>query len=82
MISPSATRQKGQPMIHKNETPVIPLVNFTTAPSYILANKLDTILKNIKFENTYSIKNSLGILDTKSIGDTPHYSIIICLTPV
>lgn len=62
MMNPRVPFLRGLPKLHKTDIPVRPLVNFTTAPSYKLAKKLDRILRNnIKLHNSYSIKNSFEV---------------------
>ena len=64
MIDPKAPRLRGLPKIHKNNMPVRPLVNFTSAPSYKIAKKLDIILRrHTVFNKNYSLKNSLELVD-------------------
>ena len=36
----------GLPKIHKEDTPIRPLINYTTAPGYKAAKKLADIIKN------------------------------------
>ena len=64
MIDPKAPRLRGLPKIHKDNMPVRPLVNFTSAPSYKIAKKIDKILRQyIVFNKNYSLKNSLELVD-------------------
>lgn len=63
MIDPKAPTLRGLPKVHKHNVPIRPLVNFTTAPSYKISKKLDTILRNhIKLQNNNSVKNSLQLI--------------------
>lgn len=69
MINPRAPVLRGLPKVHKEQMPIRPLVNFTSAPSYKVAKALDKILRNnIKLNNNHSLKNSLELIDfTKNI---------------
>lgn len=64
MIDPKAPTLRGLPKVHKDNTPIRPLVNFTSAPSYKLAKKLDKILReNIVLNNNHSIHNNIELTD-------------------
>ena len=56
--------------------PVRPLVNFTSAPSYKIAKKLDKILRqHIEFKENYSLKNSLELVElTKDFTIEPRHT--------
>lgn len=71
MIDPKAPNLRCLPKVHKSNMPVRPLVNFTSAPSYKIAKKLDKILRqHIEFKENYSLKNSLELVDL-----TKHFTI-------
>ena len=58
-INPQAPVMTGLPKIHKENTPIRPLINFKTAPGYKAAKKLEKIIKNnIILNNNMSIKNN------------------------
>ena len=58
-MKPRAIIFTGLPKIHKEHMPIRPLINYTSAPSYIVAKKLQLILKNsIKLTHVHSVKNS------------------------
>ena len=42
-------RLRGLPKIHKNNMPVRLLVNFTSAPSYKIAKKIDKIVRPVSY---------------------------------
>ena len=60
---PAAPNLTGLLKIHKPEIPIRPLINFKTAPSYIIAKIMDKILRTkIKLKNTYNIKNGYELI--------------------
>lgn len=64
VIKPKAPIITALPQIHKIDTPIRPLINFTTAPSYKIAKHLNKwLVDNIKIENDTSIKNNLELID-------------------
>ena len=77
MIDPKAPRLRGLPKIHKDDMPVRPLVDFTSAPSYKIAKKIDKILRQyIVFNKSYSLKNSLELVDlTKKLIIEPRHTL-------
>jgi hypothetical protein len=73
-MNPKATFLRGLPKVHKDGTPIRPLVDYTTAPTFKLAKKLESILKNhMVLNNSYSLKNSFDLIDkTKHLNVLPH----------
>uniref|UniRef100_A0A1B6CKL9 Reverse transcriptase domain-containing protein n=1 Tax=Clastoptera arizonana TaxID=38151 RepID=A0A1B6CKL9_9HEMI len=73
-MNPTAPPLRGLPKVHKPDIPIRPLVNYTTAPSYKLAKKLETILKSqIVLEHNYSVKNSHELVnEIKNMEIKPH----------
>ena len=67
--------------IHKEDTPIRPLINYTTAPGYKAAKKLAEIIKNnITLENNHSIKNSSELVDlTRDINIETQYKLVLSL---
>ena len=64
MIKPTAPTITGLPKLHKPNTPIRPLINFTTSPSYRIAKFLNIWLtQNIKLEDNSSIKNNIELVD-------------------
>lgn len=58
-MNPSAPTLKAFPKIHKVNTPIRPIINFRSAPSYKLSHFLQKYLKdNYKFSNNRSINSS------------------------
>jgi len=55
--------------------PIRPLVDYTSAPTYKVAKKLEKLLKEyIILDNNYSLKNSYEIIDkTKNVNIKPHH---------
>lgn len=65
MIDPRAPTMRGQPKVHKEGTPMRPIVNFTSAPAYKVAKHLDRFLRDhIIINNNHSIKNSIELVNT------------------
>lgn len=63
-INPHAPLLKGLPKLHKDDKPIRPLVNYTSAPAYKLAKKLERVIKKeVKLENSHSLKNSLELIE-------------------
>lgn len=55
----TAPKFRRLPKVHKVETPIRPLVNFTIAPTYKILKFLDRIInKEIYFNNNHGVKNS------------------------
>lgn len=77
MMDPNAPSFTGLPKLHKDNIPVRPLVNFTSAPSYRLSKKLDQILRtHIKLENNHSLKNSIEFVNlTESLNINSHQTM-------
>lgn len=78
VMNPVAPILRGLPKVHKEGIPVRPLVNYTTAPTFKLAKKLEQILKqNINLDKNYSIKNSLEFIDkTQNISLKDQYILV------
>ena len=68
-INPQAPQFNGLPKIHKQNTPIRPLINFKTSPGYKIAKKIAIIIKNnIILDNNHSIKNNFDFIEkTKNI---------------
>ena len=80
MVGPKAPRLRGLPKIHKKNMPVHPLVNFTSAPSYKIAKKTDKILRQyIVFNENYSLKNSLELVDFTVSDSAEEMSVVSCI---
>lgn len=63
-IKPYAPVLRGLPKVHKDNMPIRPLVNYTSAPAYRTAKKLDNIIRNnINLNPSHSLKNSLELVD-------------------
>lgn len=78
VINPSAPTLKGLPKIHKDNVPIRPLVNYTCAPTYKLAKKLEKLLKqHLVFDKNYSLKNSYDFIDkTKETTLKQHQQLV------
>jgi predicted GIY-YIG superfamily endonuclease len=76
-IHPHAPPLKGLPKLHKDNTPIRPLVNYMPAPAYRLAKKLESIIKKeVKLHNSHSLKNSLELIETiKNTELNPRYTL-------
>jgi hypothetical protein len=77
VMNPSAPTLRGLPKIHKQDTPIRPLVNFTTAPTYKIAKKLDRLLRlYFEFNSNHSLKNSLELVEkTKDLEIKSHHTL-------
>jgi len=54
----------GLPKVHKEGTPMRPVVSFISSPTYLLAKSLDSWFKsNVEFVSPYSIKNSAALVE-------------------
>ena len=49
------------PKLHKESTPIRPLIDYTTAPSFKIANIIN---QNIIIKNYHSIKNNIQFIDS------------------
>ena len=59
-INARAPKFTGLPKIHKENTPIRPVINYTTAHGYKAAKLLVTLIKNnIRIANNYSQKEQL-----------------------
>src|SRR5882724_10786693 len=55
---------KGLPKIHKENAPLRPIINFRSAPSYLLASYLlQQFTKIIKIPNSTAVKNSFELIE-------------------
>lgn len=55
-INAKAPKFTGLPKLQKENTPIRPVINYTTASGYKAAKLLETIIKNnIRIKNNYSI---------------------------
>ena len=63
--------------IHKEGTPIRPVINFKHAPSYKLANMLTDILKtHLPMPNVYNVQNSIQLMnDISQIPSTPELKL-------
>jgi len=60
--NPHSPTQNAQIKVHKPGAPVWPVVNNRTAPSYILAKKLNDILnEHLLLDNHYTTRNSTSL---------------------
>ncbi|XP_055922780.1 uncharacterized protein LOC129953564, partial [Eupeodes corollae] len=68
----------GLPKIHKQGTPIRPLINYTTAPGYKIAKTLQKIIKNnIKIINNHSIQNNKDLIEKlQNLNISPNYKLI------
>ena len=56
-INPQAPQFNGLHKIHKQNTPIRPLINFKTSPGYKMAKKIAIIIKNnIILDNNHKIR--------------------------
>lgn len=64
IMNPQSPRLYGLPKLHKPSIPIRPVVSFTNAPTYKLAQKANTIFKNVtNFKSKFCIKNSLNLVN-------------------
>jgi hypothetical protein len=68
-LNPSAPTIRGLPKIHKDSTPVRPVINWKQAPAYKLAKFLSQLLQtHVPLPNTFNVKNSTHLMnDLKEI---------------
>jgi len=63
-LNPETPPLRGLIKIHKEGTPIRPVVNFKNAPSYKLARMLTDILKtHIPMPNVYNVQNSTQLMN-------------------
>ena len=63
-IKAKAPCLNGLPKIHKDDMPIRPVVDHTSAPSYRLAAKLERVIKaGIVWEENYSLKNTYDFIN-------------------
>lgn len=63
-MNPKAPNLRAMPKIHKNNTPMRPIINYRKAPGYKLAVFLQRFLKeHITLLNNRSLKNSQDLID-------------------
>jgi hypothetical protein len=76
-INAKAPVLTGLPKLHKENIPIRPLVNFTTAPGYKTAKRLVNVIKqNILLHNNYSLIDSTDFVDrVKNINIEPSYKL-------
>ena len=76
-IHAQAPQLTGLPKLHKQNIPIRPLINYTTAPSYKIAKLLQQIIKNnITLENDRSIKNNIDFINKIKVTKLlPQYKI-------
>ena len=64
-IEPTASKLNTLPKIHKENIPIRPLVNYTTAPAYKLAKHMNHVIRtNRTFQNHTAIKNSIELIQS------------------
>uniref|UniRef100_A0A1B6C8J6 Reverse transcriptase domain-containing protein n=1 Tax=Clastoptera arizonana TaxID=38151 RepID=A0A1B6C8J6_9HEMI len=77
MINPAAPELRGLPKVHKEGVPIRPLVNYTSAPSYKIAKKLEKIIKtNMVLERNYSLSNSYDLINEIKDSDVKMHHIL------
>jgi len=63
-LNPETPPLRGLIKIHKEEKPILPVVNFKNAPSYKLPRMLTDILKtHIPMPNVYDVQNSTQLMN-------------------
>lgn len=73
VINPKAPLLHGLPKVHKENTPIRPLVDYTTSPTYKVAKMLR---EHIVLVNSFSLKNSYDLIDkTKDIKVLQHHTL-------
>lgn len=74
VMNPNAPMLRGLPKVHKEGTPIRPLVDYTSAPTYKLAQKLESILsQQIVLHNNYSLINTYDFINkAKNVQVNPH----------
>ena len=69
-LNPQTPNLRGLIKIHKEDTPIRPVVNYTQAPAYKLAKKLSNILETyVPLPYVYNVQNSIHLM--KDISDIP-----------
>ncbi|XP_049857520.1 uncharacterized protein LOC126338559 [Schistocerca gregaria] len=59
LMNPTAPKLRAQPKIHKQNSPIRPIVNSKNTPAYKLSQLLNNILREFyTFETTYTVKNA------------------------
>lgn len=78
-INDQAPLFTGLPKVHKDNVPVKPLINYTTAPGYGVSKKLEEIIKsNIVVENYHNIFSTLDFINkTKDLKIAPQYKLLL-----
>ena len=73
-----APQFNGLPKIHKPDTPIRPLINYTTAPGYKISKKLVNIIKNnVVLDNNHCIKNSIELVNlTKEMNISSQHKFV------
>lgn len=68
----------GLPKIHKPNTPIRPLVNFTTAPGFKTAKNLARLIAdNLQLNNDHSITNNIDFINKiKTVKLKPNYKLV------
>ena len=68
-MNPRAPVLNGLPKIHKENIPIRPVVDYTTAPAYKLAKKLQRVIKaGVILKENFSIKNTYDFINkTKNV---------------
>jgi len=76
-LNPETPPLRGLIKIHKEGTPIRPVLNFKNAPSYKLARMLTDILKtHIPLPNVYNVQNSTKLMnDISQIPFTPELKL-------
>ena len=77
-MNPQTPKLYGLPKLHKHDIPIRPVVSYTSAPSYKLAFKYNTIFKDhSQFSPKHSVKNSLDLIDKLKPLTLPQNGILV-----
>lgn len=78
LMNPQAPKLYSLIKLHKENTPIRPVVSFTTAPSVKISNKMiDIISTHCKFTAKYSIKNSYELVQNIKDLNIPNNAILL-----
>lgn len=77
-INARAPQLTGLPKIHKENMPMRPVVNYTSAPGYRVSKKLEQIIKHgLKIRNNNSVKNSYEFIEKmKTVELSPNHKLV------
>lgn len=77
MMNPIMPKLRSQPKIHKDGTPIRPIVSCIDSPGYILSQKLNQFLsKNYVFTGNFMLKNTLELIEAIQEIPIPENSIL------